>query len=137
MSFPPRKAASNNLLVPVLVVAALALAYGISSSKIEPPKDDAWFQQHVSGKEGLVLVKFGAEWCGPCREMDRTLSEYQASAQPIPVHLVDVDQQPELAQHFRVSGIPKLFLFKEGEVVSQQTGSMPLDQLAAWIEQYR
>ncbi len=77
--------------------------------------------------EGLVLVDFWAEWCGPCQGMMPVLKELEDSG--IKVGKVDVDAQPELAQEYRVMSIPTLVWMKDGKAVDQMIGAQTLEQL--------
>jgi thioredoxin 1 len=123
-----------NLLVGgcVLVVLVWFLTQK-STLNIEPPQDE-WFQRQVVQQSNPVLVKFGAKWCGPCRFTDNALEEYQrVSSFPIPVVTIDVDEKPELAAHYGVRGIPRLFLMHQGKILDHQSGGMDSESITRWI----
>ena len=79
------------------------------------------FNQAVS--EGIVLVDFFAEWCGPCKMIaplvEEISEEYAGKAK---VCKVDVDDAAELAIAFGVSSIPTLIVFKNGEIHKKAVG---------------
>ncbi len=80
------------------------------------------FQQRIKG-DGLVLAKFGAPWCGPCREVDKELDKLEASNQgKLAVIRINVDEEPGLAEEYEVDAIPQSFLFRNGEVIQQWLG---------------
>lgn len=69
-------------------------------------------------KEGVTLVDFWAEWCGPCQMMLPVLDEYSAKMEgKMKVGKVNVDSEWALAQQFGVMSIPTLIVFKDWEVV--------------------
>ena len=73
-----------------------------------------------------VLVDFWATWCGPCRMVAPILEELANQyGDKLIVAKVDVDEQGELAQRYRVMNIPTLMLFKEGELVDKAIGARP------------
>lgn len=81
-------------------------------------------------ENGVTLVDFYADWCGPCKSLAPTLDELENKMQgKINILKVNVDQNPELAQQFGVRGIPALYFFKDGEVRSQMVGLQPLGAL--------
>ena len=129
----------DRLAIPVIIVAALVLAYSVWGGKglNQTPPDDAWFQTQVIERDEPIVVKFGAEWCGPCRQMDKMLGQYVASDNSMPVLFVDVDEQPQLAAHYGVRGIPQTFLFKQGKPVAQITGSRDLQAFRSWVADYQ
>jgi len=85
-------------------------------------------------RNGLVVVDFGATWCGPCRTMKPTLIR-AASALGVKLGLVDVDQCEQLASKYRISSLPTLMIFKDGNPIKTHTGTMNEQQLRAWLEQ--
>lgn len=120
----------NFIVVAAIIGGAVYLTFGPS----EPVKlpSDPQFASRIQGP-GPVIVKFGAEWCPPCRQVEKELDQLAKSyAGKISVVKIDVDQQPDLAQHYRVRSIPHLFLFVEGKQVSELKGARSREQLAAW-----
>lgn len=99
---------------------------------IETPVD-AFFESKVANEPGPIIVKFGAEWCGPCRALDSALAEYSKTKDSLKVVFVDTDRQPELAAHYGVRGIPHSFLFKNGKVIDDRVGSMSLSSIKKWV----
>ncbi len=84
-------------------------------------------------KEGLVLLDFYADWCGPCKMIGPVLEQISDENDDIKVVKVNVDENIGLAQQYGVQGIPSLFVLKDGEVVSQKAGFMPKDALVDWV----
>ena len=76
--------------------------------------------------EKLVIVDFWATWCGPCRMIAPILQELADQyGDKIIVAKVDVDEQGELAQRYRIMSIPTLMLFKQGQLVDNAIGARP------------
>jgi len=115
-------------------VAAAAMLYIISPRTPVAPPDDAWFKSAVINRSEPVLVKFGAEWCGPCRMLDPELDKLQHRLHgQVEVVRVNVDNHPDLAEHYGVSSIPRLLLFNHGQVVADRVGYVDGHQLQAWV----
>ena len=96
---------------------------------------DASFEEEVLKSDTPVLVDFWAEWCGPCRMIGPALEELSAEyAGRVKIVKVNVDENPQSPATLGVRGIPALFLFKDGAVVSNKIGAAPKASLASWIE---
>ena len=84
---------------------------------------------------GLVLVDFFANWCGPCKMIGPVLEEMAKERDDFNIVKVDVDENQELAMKYQVMSIPTLILFKDGKPVSQKLGFMPKELLLKWIDE--
>lgn len=85
--------------------------------------------------EGLSLVDFWAEWCGPCRTLGPIVEKVaEHNADSLRVYKVNVDDYPELAQRFEIRGIPTLLLFKDNELAERIVGVQPAAAIQGIIE---
>ena len=124
---------------PCLILATLCLA-GCMDSHPQPPTppvdpipagvvlpagmpNDKWFQENVVQSSVPVLVDFTASWCGPCKAMKPAIHEIEkAYGSRIKVIEVDVDERPFLADHFQVTGVPRLMVIKDGKIQEDDVG---------------
>ena len=80
------------------------------------------FDHEVLMSERTVLGDFWASWCAPCRGLAPTIDEIAREQDQVKVGKVNVDEEPELAQRYRIMSIPTLMVFKEGEMVRRELG---------------
>ncbi len=103
------------------------------------PVTQAQFDSEIAQNNRPVVVDFYATWCGPCKRLSPILDEL---AGPLTNRInflkVDVDQSPELAQRYRIEGVPTLLFLRDGKELDRQVGltskealSVRLNSLAA------
>lgn len=108
---------------------------------------DKTFEKEVLQSDKLVVVKFGAPWCGPCRAIAPELEKLAKDPKykdKIKVVDINVDENPETTKKYGITGIPDTFIFKKlkpedkvnGPTEDDQTGYRSKDQLAKWVDKH-
>ena len=92
------------------------------------------FEQSIAN--GVALVDFWAEWCGPCKMQLPIIEEFSSEMDgKATVGKVNVDEQLELAQSFGIQSIPTLILFKDGKPVKKLVGLHSKESLYEEVNQ--
>lgn len=82
----------------------------------------ATFEDQVLSADKPVIVDFYADWCGPCKMLGPVLEQLGTEHTDVTIVKVNVDEEPALAERYRVRGIPYVALFKDGKLASQVIG---------------
>lgn len=87
--------------------------------------------------EGVVIVDFYADWCGPCKMLSPILDQVSEDNEgKVKVVKVNVDQHADLAQPFKVRGIPACFVFKGEEQVDSFVGAQTKAKIQEIVDKH-
>lgn len=135
MMNPGTNCRTNLVVLSAAVMLMLPWTIGCTQSPIAVTDQytEAEFGELID-QDKLVLVKFGATWCGPCNMLDQELKSIKADPPPgVEVHSVDIDSNPGLASRFGIEGIPRMMLFRSGEKLGDQVGYQDESMIRSWI----
>lgn len=97
--------------------------------------DTARFERHLAKSEVPLLIDFWPQWCGPCRMMAPEFERAAGMLEPaVRLVKVNVDEEPALAQRYRVQSIPTLLLAFQGREVARAAGARSAAQLVQWTQ---
>jgi thioredoxin 1 len=106
----------------------------MASDKI-PAVSDATFDAEVLASDRPVLVKFEADWCGPCHAIAPMIEEVAGEyGERVRVVRLDVDANNRTPYRFGVRSIPTLMLFKGGNLAAQKVGAHRKAELTAMLD---
>lgn len=84
--------------------------------------------------DGITLVDFWAEWCGPCRSFAPVYERASEQHPDITFAKVDTEAEQQLAAGFQITSIPTLMVFRDGVLVYAQPGALPAPQLEQLVQ---
>ena len=93
------------------------------------------FETEVLKSDKTVLIDFWASWCGPCKTVAPIIEEVAGeTGDSAIIGKVNVDEEPELAQVFKVMSIPTLAVLKNGKVVKSVVGVQSKQEILSMIQ---
>lgn len=93
------------------------------------------FKQEVLDSDVVVMIDFWASWCGPCRMVSPVIDEIAKDfGEKIKVGKVNFDEQPSLAEKFKIMSIPTIMIFSKGEAADKAVGVRDKAEYVSMIE---
>lgn len=88
----------------------------------------------------IEVIKFGADWCQPCKAIAPTMKslkeKYDAiEGSNVSIISIDIDENPELGEKYKVKNIPTIVFVKEGEVIQKKVGVLNESQIEEIIKE--
>jgi thioredoxin 1 len=95
------------------------------------------FEAEVKNHEGLVVVDFWADWCGPCKMLAPIMEELSCEMTDVKFCKVNVDEELSIAMNYKIASIPTLLFVKGGETVGKSVGYQPKEEVKERIEELK
>ena len=98
---------------------------------------DTNFKSTALDNEGLTVIDFRAEWCGPCKMIAPILDEIAAEyGDRLKIAKLNIDENQDTPPKYGIRGIPTLMLFKDGNIEATKVGALSKSQLTAFIDSH-
>lgn len=92
------------------------------------------YHNEVMETEKVVVIDFWATWCGPCKMMAPVVEEVAKDYPDVKVCKVNVDEEPELSNAFKIVSIPTIVVIKNGEINDSVVGYRPKEDIEKIIK---
>ena len=92
------------------------------------------FNEKTNSADQVVVVDFFATWCGPCKMLAPVLEKAAEELTNVQFYKVDIDEEMELANQYKIMTVPTLLFFKDGKLVFQNSGVINRKQLESMLE---
>lgn len=92
------------------------------------------YHNEVMETEKVVVIDFWATWCGPCKMMAPVIEEVAKDYTDVKVCKVNVDEEPELSNAFKIVSIPTIVVIKNGEIIDSVVGYRPKEDIEKIIK---
>lgn len=92
------------------------------------------YHNEVMKTEKVVVIDFWATWCGPCKMMAPVVEEVAKDYPDVKVCKVNVDEEPELSNAFKIVSIPTIVVIKNGEIIDSVVGYRPKEDIEKIIK---
>lgn len=92
------------------------------------------YHNEVMETEKVVVIDFWATWCGPCKMMAPVVEEVAKDYPDVKVCKVNVDEEPELSNAFKIVSIPTIVVIKNGEIIGSVVGYRPKEDIEKIIK---
>jgi thioredoxin 1 len=85
-------------------------------------------------ENGTVVIKFFAEWCGPCRLYAPVFERMESRRPDLNFFELDIDKAPEIRDNFDVKSVPTTIILRDGHMVVNESGAKSTRQLDELVE---
>lgn len=81
----------------------------------------------------MKILKFYADWCGPCKQLTKTIDKFKESHPEVEIVSINVEEDETNVSNYKVSSVPTLVKVIDDKEVARKVGAMPLNELEEFI----